>query len=282
MTDDKASVARDKRSSQERCRQYRKRILEMSQEIGALHIAPAFSSLEIVDVVYNEIFPAQSLDADTGTFLMSKGHGYVAQLVVLEDLGVISDDDLRSFCTPGGILGGHPDLGTPGIKAATGSLGHGLGIGLGMAIADRNLARDTQEKSRSVFVLISDGELQEGSTWESILLASSLGITNLVLIVDNNDFQSLGRTSKSHASLYPLADKFVAFGWEVQEADGHDAASLVQVIERHSKLQPLAIVAKTTKGKGVSFMEDAPIWHYRSPNSSEYEQALSELEGGTS
>jgi transketolase len=126
--------------------------------------------------------------------------------------------------------------------------------------------------------VLSDGEIQEGSTWEAILMASSLKLTNIIAFTDNNDFQSLGRTSVTHPSFYPLADKFASFGWETIECDGHSSADLYAAVTGRKGDRPLMVVAKTTKGKGVSYMENVPIWHYRSPNKDEYKQAITELE----
>ena len=201
----------------ERCRAYRRRILEISQQVQALHIASAYSCTEIVDALYN-ILMAESGD----TFLMSKGHGCMIQYVILEERGILGRADLDAYCRAGGRLGCHPDYGNPGIEASTGSLGHGLSMALGMAYAER-----VKKTGGTVHAVLSDGELQEGSTWEAVMMASSLGVTNLVVVVDNNDFQSLGRTSETHPSFYPVVEKFQAFGWEAVELPGHDAAALV-------------------------------------------------------
>jgi transketolase len=195
------------------------------------------------------------------------------QYVILEDLGILSQADLDAYCTVDGRLGVHPDYGNPGIEASTGSLGHGLGMCVGMAIAERG-----RRTGGVVYTVLSDGELQEGSTWEALLMGSSLKLTNLVAVIDNNDFQSLGRTSETHPSFYPLTDKLVAFGWEVVEVPGHESAAIYEAIAAREGNKPLAVVARTTKGKGVSYMENVPMWHYRSPNPKEYQQALAELE----
>lgn len=268
----------DASEAAERCVKHRRRILDVSQTVTALHIAPAFSCLELVDATYHGLMRFTDDGTTDDVFIMSKGHGYLAQLAVLEDLGILPREYLDTYCTRDGVLGAHPDVGTPGITAATGSLGHGLSMGLGVALAERIQSNRTGARPGSVFVILSDGELQEGSTWEAVLLASSLGATNLVAIVDNNDFQSLGRTSETHPSFYPLVEKFQAFGWESLEIEGHDAAALVAAVAERDKARPLFVVAKTTKGRGVSFMESVPMWHYRSPSPQEYEQALGELE----
>ncbi len=208
------------------------------------------------------------------TFILSKGHGGIAQFVVLEKLRILCQDDIDTFCKPQGRLGTHPDYGVPGIEATTGSLGHGLPIGAGMALADKVMSID-----RTVYVVISDGELQEGSVWESILLAPDLGLTNLVAVVDQNDFQGLGQISKLHPNFYPVPEKVRAFGWECVEVDGHDSEAVFAAIMSRSVEKPMMVVAHTIKGKGVSFMENVPIWHYRSPSPEEYAIAMRELGG---
>jgi|EndMetStandDraft_5_1072996.scaffolds.fasta_scaffold31837_3 transketolase len=257
-----------------RCKKYRRRILDMSQNVSALHIGGAFSCTEIVDCIYNEFMrPGVRGGKSPDTFLMSKGHGCMIQYVILEDLGILSKADLDAYCTPKGRLGTHPDYGNPGIEASTGALGHGLSMAVGMALAERG-----RGSNGIIYTVLSDGEVQEGSTWEAILMASSLKLTNLVAFVDNNDFQSLGRTSETHPSFYPLEAKFEAFGWETAEVDGHDPGAIYAAVTTCSGTKPLMVCAKTVKGKGVSYMENAPIWHYRSPNKDEYAQALRELE----
>lgn len=262
----------DVEASKRRCRRLRRRILDISQTVTALHIAPAFSCLELVDTVYFGLMrrPPEVVDADT--FILSKGHGSLAQYTILEELGVLSRDDLEKYCKPGGQLGTHPDYGTPGIEASTGSLGHGLGIGMGMALADKVMG-----VNRTVYVVMSDGELQEGSVWEAMLLAPTLGLTRLVALVDLNDFQSLGQTSKIHPNFYPVLSKVQAFGWEATEVDGHDQQAVFEAVESREGKAPMMVIARTTKGKGVSFMENVPIWHYRSPSREEYRVALAEL-----
>jgi len=257
----------------DRCRRYRRHILDISQRGVVLHIAPAFSCLELVDAVYHELMRRDGDLPDT--FILSKGHGCLSQYVILEDLGVLTAAHLEGYCKPGGMLGSHPDYGIPGIEASTGSLGHGLGLGVGMALADKVRGDD-----RQVFVVLSDGELQEGSVWEAMMLAPSLGITNLVALVDLNDFQSLGRTSETLPNFYPMKDKVEAFGWECREVNGHDSPAIVAAVKSRSGQKPMMVLGRTTKGKGVSYMENVPIWHYRSPSPEEYQQAIRELEAG--
>ena len=258
----------DAAAARRRCRAWRKRILEISQRVSALYIGSAYSCAEVVDVIYHGLL-RQRVD----TFLMSKGHGCMIQYVILEALGVLPRGDLDAYCTAHGRLGVHPDIGTPGIAASTGSLGHGLALAAGMALAERN-----RRTGGVVYTVLSDGEVQEGSTWEAVLMAAALGLSNLVAVVDNNDFQSLGRTSETHPGFYPLPEKFAAFGWEAAQADGHDSGAVFAAISNRQGRKPFLLVARTTKGKGVSYMENVPIWHYRSPNAEEYRRALSELE----
>jgi transketolase len=266
----------DVAAARKRCLRYRRRILDISQTVTALHMAPAFSCMEIVDCIYHGLMRRDADGLFLDSFLMSKGHGCMTQYVILEDLGILPREELDRYCTKEGMLGAHPDYGTPGIAASTGSLGHGLSMAVGMAVAERNLAAGTREANR-VFTVLSDGEVQEGSTWEAVLMGSSLKLTNLIAIIDNNDFQSLGRTSETHPSFYPLDRKFEAFGWEVVEVKGHDAKALFQAAMGRKGDRPFVVIGKTTKGRGVSYMENVPIWHYRAPNPHEYRQAVSEL-----
>jgi transketolase len=267
-----AALRFDITASKTRCRRMRRRILELSQRLNALHVAPAFSCLEIVDTIYYGLMRRNNEGKSDDTFILSKGHGALAQFAVLEELGVMSKNDLDTCCHPEGRLGGHPDYGAPGIEASTGSLGHGLPMALGICLAEQELRHNS-----TVYVVISDGELMEGSTWEAILLAPSLGIRNLVVFVDLNDFISGGQFSVNHRNLYPVEPKFEAFGWQAIHADGHAQDSLFDAVSQKDSARPLAVIAKTVKGKGVSYMENRPIWHYRSPNPTEYQQALAEL-----
>lgn len=262
----------DPEASLQRCKRIRKRILEISQEVSALHIGGSFSCVEIVETVYFSLMRHKDEAEYPDTFILSKGHGSMAQYAALEALGVMSRGDLDSYCKPGGRLGAHPDYGLPGIEAATGSLGHGLGMAVGMAVADR-----VHKQDRVIYVVMSDGEVQEGSVWEVMMLAPSLGVTHVVAFVDLNNLQSFGHTDQTHPNFYPIADKTRSFGWETVEIDGHDARAIYNAVVNRSGRAPLMVIAKTVKGKGVSYMEDVPIWHYRSPTPEEYRQALTEL-----
>jgi transketolase len=260
-----------KLSSQDRCRLWRQRILEISQSVSALHIAPAFSCIEIVDSCYFNLMKMDGLYT-SDIFIMSKGHGCMAQYVILEGLGIISTEELNRYCKSPGILGAHPDYGTPGVHASTGSLGHGLGLAVGQAYAERLKGTDLQ-----IYCLLSDGELQEGSSWEAVMMAANLNLTNIVAFVDYNDFGGLEKLSVGHPAFAPLEAKFEAFGWEAVVVDGHDSHAIIEATGKRSREKPFVVIGQTIKGKGVSFMQDVAIWHYRSPTVEEYEKALSEL-----
>lgn len=263
----------DRPLAQQRCRRYRRRILDISQQVSALHVAPAFSCTEITDAIYHGLMRREPDGSFRDIFLMSKGHGCMIQYVILEEHGTLTRQDLDLYCKKGGRLGAHPDATTPGIAAATGSLGHGLAIAAGQACGERMKGSDV-----TVYCLLSDGEFQEGSTWEALMMAANLKLTNLVAFMDNNDFSGLERMSEGHKAFYPLVEKAEAFGWETVEVDGHNGTELFTAVAARRGDRPLLVVCRTTKGKGVSFMENVPIWHYRSPNPAEYQQAVAEIE----
>jgi transketolase len=262
----------DVAAARRRCLGYRRRILDISQQVGALHIAPAFSCTEITDVLYNSLMRRESDSGYRDVFLMSKGHGCMIQYVILEEQGVLSRADLDAYCKPNGRLGAHPDYETPGIAASTGSLGHGLGMATGQAYAEK-----LKETDVLVYCVLSDGEFQEGSTWEAMMMAANLKLDNLIALMDFNDFGGLERMSDGHQAFYPLVPKAEAFGWEAVEVDGHDEAAIQEAVVSRRGGRPMLVVCRTVKGKGVSYMENVPIWHYRSPNKDEYQQGLKEL-----
>jgi transketolase len=263
----------DARAARDRCRAYRRRILDISQQVTALHVAPAFSCVEITDAIYQGLMRRQPDGRYHDAFLMSKGHGCMIQYVILEELGELTRQDLDLYCQPGGRLGAHPDYGTPGIGASTGSLGHGMGIATGQAYAEKLKGSDV-----AIYCVLSDGEFQEGSTWEAMMMAANLRVDNLIGFMDYNDFGGLERMSDGHRAFYPLVPKAEAFGWEALEIDGHDGEAIVEAVMNRHGGKPLLVVCRTVKGKGVSYMENVPIWHYRSPNKEEYQRALKELE----
>ncbi|QEX15071.1 transketolase [Hypericibacter terrae] len=273
MPNPRRSNSFDLSSARQRCRRYRRRILDISQQVSALHVAPAFSCTEITDAIYHGLMRRAPDGSFQDVFLMSKGHGCMIQYVILEELGILTREDLDLYCTPRGRLGAHPDFGTPGIAASTGSLGHGLGIATGQACAERMKGSDVL-----IYCVLSDGEFQEGSTWEAMMMAANLKLPNLIAFMDNNDFSGLERMSEGHQAFYPLIEKIDAFGWETAEVDGHNGTDIFNAVTGRRGDRPLLVVCHTVKGKGVSFMEHVPVWHYRSPNAAELKQAIAELE----
>jgi transketolase len=259
-------------AARQRCLRYRKRILDISQKVTALHAAPAFSCVEMTDVIYRGLMRMKPDGSPADVFLMSKGHGCMTQYVILEELGVLPTVELDRYCTPEGILGAHPDRGNPGIEASTGSLGHGMGLAVGMAYAERLKNTDAR-----IYALLSDGELQEGSSWEGAMMAANLNLDNLLVFADMNDFGGMHRMSEYHTAFYPMKEKFEAFGWECAMVNGHDAGAMRAAAMTRRGGKPFVLLCNTIKGKGVSYMENVPIWHYRSPNKEEYVRALNEL-----
>jgi transketolase len=207
------------------------------------------------------------------SIILSKGHAAAGLYAVLNAFGEINDSDIVDYGTDGSKFYGHVNHNASSlIPLSTGSLGHGLPFGLGIAISMKKRKSD----SKSI-VVISDGECDEGTTWESALLASHNELNNLILIIDNNGIQSLG-TTKDTLNLEPLMDKWVSFGWNVQSINGHDLDALIEAIEKPSD-KPLCIVANTVKGKGVDFMENSVDWHYKSPNDTELANGISQVKG---
>lgn len=242
------------------------------------HVGSALSIVEILVVMYFKILkidPHNPQDDDRDRFILSKGHASSALYATLSERGFFPEDFLDKYYMDGGILPGHLDRNTAlGIEMSSGSLGHGLSIGAGMAIAAKH-----DNKKNKIYVLMSDGECDEGSVWEAAMLASHLKLDNLVAIVDYNKIQSFGRV-KEVIDLEPFSDKWTSFGWAVKEVDGHDLSDLTDALESLpiEPGKPSIIIAHTVKGKGVSFMEDKLEWHYKSPTPEQYEVALKEID----
>lgn len=262
----------DRFASQKRCLRYRRRILDISQTVSALHGAGAFSAMEMVDCAYYGLMRRDSSGKSPDTFIMSKGHSCLVQYVILEEMGVLTKRDIDLYCKPEGRLGCHPDYGVPGIEASTGSLGHGMGLAVGMAHADK-----IKKEDRKIYMILSDGELQEGSTWEAMMMGANLEVNNIVVLLDHNGSQSFGHTKETHPKFYPIREKVEAFGWECVEVNGHDVTAVFNAVKNRTGDKPFFLIGNTVKGKGVSFMEHKPLWHYRSPNPEEYAQAINEL-----
>ena len=250
--------------------------LKMTNVGNSSHIGAVFSMADILAVLYECILVYDKSDAKfdkRDRFILSKGHAGAGVYSVLAEKGFISKDELMTHYQNGSKLSGHiSHLGLPGIEVSTGSLGHGLSIASGMALSSK-----IDKKSHKIYTIISDGECNEGSTWEAALFASHNHLDNLVVIIDRNNFQSIKETEKT-LKLEPLASKWISFGWDVEEIDGHDYKQIYNAVANSSKNNcPKCIIAKTIKGKGVSFMENNNLWHYRSPQGEEYNNALKEL-----
>lgn len=259
-------------------RALRARIIENSHRTATPHLGSCLSCADVVTALYYDflkINPIAPCDPLRDRFILSKGHAAPALFQVLAMRGFYPLDRLADYGQNGSVFGEHPPTPDhlPGIEAATGSLGHGLPIGLGLALAGRMSRQDYR-----VVVVVGDGECNEGSVWEAALLAAANNVANLCVIVDFNKWQATGR-SREIMSLDPLADKWRAFGWSTVEIDGHDFAQIRQALSQFATTpeRPTAIIANTVKGCGVSFMEDDNNWHYRIPTAAEVEKARQEL-----
>ena len=241
------------------------------------HLGSSFSMAELLAVLYTRILrvdPNNPEWDDRDRFILSKGHACAALYVVLAERSFFPQTWLDEFYQDGGHLAGHAThVGVPGVEFSTGSLGHGLPVSCGMALAAKMDGR-----SHRVFTLLSDGECDEGSNWEAALFAPHHKLDNLTVIIDYNKIQSLG-TVKEVLDLEPFADKWKAFGWAVVEIDGHNLEQIEKALRTLPAAagKPTCVIAHTVKGKGVSFMEDKLLWHYRCPNKQEMANALSEL-----
>lgn len=250
-------------------KEIRRKILLMCLHAGGGHIAPSLSCVEILVALYFKILRLDKnnyRDDNRDRLILSKGHACAVLYAILAEKGIIDENILNTFCQKDSILGGHPEAHLiPGVEVSTGSLGHGLSFGVGVAFAGK-----LDKKDYKVFTLLSDGECQEGSVWEAALFAAHHRLDNLIAIIDHNKLQSLDRIDNI-LSLKPFGDKWESFGWEVREVDGHSISRICDVLASvpFAKGKPSALIAHTTKGKGISFMENAPIWHYRLPSTTE-------------
>jgi transketolase len=239
------------------------------------HVGGDLSVTDILTTLFFGVLrldPLNPLWPDRDRIILSKGHCAASLYTVMSLAGFFPGDLLPTFAKPLSPLSGHPNRRkVPGIEANTGALGHGLPFGVGCAIAARLAG-----SPRRVFVVMGDGELQEGSNWEAAMTAGHRGLSNLIAVVDRNRLQQGARTEDTNR-LEPLADKWRAFGWEVVELDGHDHAALLSAFEPPASGKPRAIVARTVKGKGVSFIEDRVEWHHKVPSAEQVEKALLEL-----
>ncbi|HHY33135.1 MAG TPA: transketolase [Firmicutes bacterium] len=251
-------------------RQIRRDAIWMSTKAGCGHLAPALSVADIVAVLYGGIMrhdPKNPAWPQRDRFILSKGHGCLALYSVLSQMGYFDRRLLGGFCSEyGTMLAGHPERSLPGVEANTGSLGHGIALGLGMALGARLDGLDYL-----VFVLVGDGELEEGSNWEAAMAAARHEAGNLVVIVDRNGLQLGGFTEKI-SRLEPLDQKWQAFGWNVKTVNGHDIPELMATIAsvRHAQAQPTVVIAHTVKGKGLEIAENKVEWHYKALTREQY------------
>lgn len=242
----------------------------------ASHIGSCLSMADILAVLYGGLLrvdPADPTWEERDRFILSKGHAAAILYSTLAEVGFFAPEELDTYCVAGSRLTGHVSHHVPGVEISTGSLGHGLSFGCGMALA--------AHRGRSpwrVFVLLSDGELDEGSNWEPILFAAHHGLENLVAVVDYNKIQSFGSVEEV-LGLEPLQDKWTAFGWGVREVDGHDHQQIKSALAQIPFVpgRPSVLIAHTVKGKGVGFMENSLAWHYKSPSDEQLAQAINEL-----
>ena len=257
----------------------RQQVLEMCLVAGAGHIAPAYSATEIFVALYHggflRIDPKNPAWEDRDRFILSKGQACAALYAVLADLGFFPVSELQTYTSVGSRLGGHSESNIPGVEAFTGSLGHGLPMSVGIALAAKMDGKDYLSVA-----LLGDGECQEGSVWEAAMLAAHHELDNLIILVDRNSLQATNLTEDA-VSLEPFDRKWEAFGWDVAQIDGHSFSQILTTLnslKSQRSGRPKVVIARTTKGKGISYMENKPIWHYRVPGSKEeIEQARKEL-----
>lgn len=252
----------------------RAKIIELSYRKGVSHVGSALSCVDVLTTLYWDVMnidPRRPSRPNRDRFIMSKGHAATVYFVSLCKRGFFQEKVLDTYNEKGSILVEHPNPGSaPGVEWGTGSLGHGLSVASGIALASR-----IAKKPYSVFVLMSDGECNEGEVWEAAMFAAGQRLSNLTAIVDLNGWQATGR-SREVLAIEPLVEKWRSFGWDAVETDGHDFRRLRKVLAKSSR-KPRVVIAHTVKGKGVSFMEDDNNWHYRIPSREDYEKSLHEL-----
>jgi len=256
----------------------RKNIIEQVYSASSGHPGGALSIADILTVLYfnqMNINPEKPDDENRDRFILSKGHASAALYAVLAKKGYFPKEDLKTFRKLGSFLQGHPDMkNVPGVDMTTGSLGQGLSAANGMAMISK-----LDRKGIRVYCLVGDGEIEEGQIWEAAMTSSKYKLDNLCLIVDNNNLQIDG-TVEEVMSSYPIDEKFKSFGFNVINIDGHDYEQIIRAFEsaKTCKGKPTVIIAKTVKGKGVSFMENKAEWHGKAPKEQEYNQAIKELQ----
>jgi len=257
-------------------RRLRRIILEQSKRAGVGHIASALSIVDILAALFGGVLRQIGTSApDRDRFVLSKGHASLALYATLHQVGLLSKEQLDTYCADGSLLGVHPEHFLPAVDFSTGSLGHGLAFGVGSALGAR-----LRRHGGRTYVLMSDAELNEGSVWEAAMFAAHHCLSNVVAIVDDNGQQALGKT-KDILNLEPLDQKWSAFGWDARIVDGHDATALSDALrEAGASGRPTVLIAKTVAGKGVAFMEGRFEWHYLPMTDAQYATALANLDIG--
>ena len=264
-------------SLQRKSLQYRRSILRWIHHAGAGHTGGSLSAVDILNVLYNRILrvsPETRHDPHRDRYIQSKGHSVEALFVVLADCGFFDENELEGLCTYQSHFVGHPTRKVPGVEQNTGALGHGLSLAVGTALGAQLDGADYR-----VFTLLGDGELAEGSNWEAAMAGAHYGLDNLTAIIDCNSLQISGRT-RDVMNHEPLVEKWEAFGWATRRIDGHDFSALTECLEKPLEPgKPNAIIAMTTKGRGISFIEDNALWHHNVPTDDELRQAYEEIDG---
>jgi transketolase len=257
-------------------RDIRRLVLQMAYDAGVGHIGSALSVADILLALYEDVLNIPSPDdGERDRFVLSKGHAALALYAILHMRGWISAEDLQTYCGDNSTLGVHPDQVIDGVDFSTGSLGHGLSMAAGSALAAR-----MQDSSRRVYALISDAECNAGSVWEAAMFCAHQELSNITAIIDCNGQQALGYT-RDVLDLQPLASRWQSFGWHVEEVDGHDIDALSAAFAALTgTTQPRVVIANTVLGSGVSFMERLVHWHYWPMNQEQFKQALEEISGG--
>ena len=276
-----AALAKDKlideKALKAQAAKIRGRVVEMCHASSSAHLGSSLSCIDVLTAAYWHVLkidPKNPADPLRDRFILSKGHAAMAIYATLAMRGFFPEAELETYNKDDGRLAEHPPANLlPGVEAATGSLGHGLPIGIGMAVSGR-----IQKQSYRVFALLSDGENNEGSVWEAAMFAAAQKLENLCVVIDYNKWQATARSNET-LMLAPLADKWRAFGWDAHEVDGHDVGKLAALMSNipNGSGKPVAFIAHTVKGKGVSFMEDDNNWHYRAPTAEEVVKARKEL-----
>ena len=248
----------------------------MVHHAKASHLGTCLSMADLLACLYwhaMKVHPEDPQWDERDRFILSKGHGAAILYAALAERGFFAKEELLTYCAAGSRLTGHATSGVPGVELSSGSLGHGLPVGCGIALAHKRAG-----KPNKTYVILGDGEMDEGSNWEALLFGAHHRLDNLVAIIDYNKIQSYGRTNEV-LNLEPLSDKLRAFGWGVAEVDGHDMEKLTLAFDTlpFNQGKPIAMIAHTIKGKGISFMQDQLVWHYKSPSDEQLVAALNEL-----